>query len=305
MLRQIRFNEVVTRDGFQNEPRFVPTATKVALIDALSECGFSKIEVTSFASPSAVPMLRDAPEVMARIKRFAGVRYTALVPNARGAERALEARCDELNFVTSATEAHNSANLRMSREDSFAELRNILRHVGLGISINVSISCCFGCVFQGRVLPDEVFVWIARFAALGIREMTICDTVGIASPDQAASMARELKRQFSQLQFTFHFHDTRGMGLANVMASASEGINSFDGSLGGLGGCPYAPGATGNVCSEDTVHMLEAMGYNTGVDVERVATLARRLPTIVGHEVPGKIATVYKGHCAEGNVRAR
>lgn len=292
MVQMISFNEMVTRDGFQIEPRFVPTSAKVALVDALSECGFAKIEVTSFASPSAVPMLRDAQEVMTRIKRLPNVTYTALVPNTRGAERALEANVDELSFVMSATEAHNQANLRMAREDSFAELRNILRRVDGRAPVNVSFSCCFGCVFEGNVPQQQVLEWIARFAGLGIREITVCDTVGMASPNHAASMAEELRRRFPYLRFTFHFHDTRGMGLANLLASVKEGISSFDGSLGGLGGCPYAPGATGNICSEDAVNMLEAMGYRTGVDLERLVVVARKLPEIVGHQIPGKIANV-------------
>jgi hydroxymethylglutaryl-CoA lyase len=292
MSQKISFNEVVTRDGFQMETHFVPTATKVALLDALGECGFAKIEVTSFAAPSAIPMLLDADKVMSRIKRRLGVTYTALVPNTRGAERALEVSADELCFVMSATQAHNQANLRMGMEESLTELGHILRRVGDSARVNVALSCCFGCVFEGPVPQARVLEWVTRFADLGIRQITVCDTIGVASPDRVERLAQALQRQFPLLQFTFHFHDTMGMGLANVLAAAAQGIRCFDGSLGGLGGCPCSPGATGNICSEDAVNMLETMGYSTGVDLQRLVALARQLPQIVGHSIPSKMANV-------------
>ena len=214
-MTRIHFNEVVTRDGFQIEPEFINTDTKVALIDALSLCGFAKIEVTSFTSAKAIPMLRDAEAVMGRIRRLPGVEYTVLVPNVRGAERALESRADELNLVMSISETHNLANLRM---------------------------------------------------------------------------AQALQACHAGLQLALHFHNTRGMGLANLLAAVQAGMTRFDGSLGGLGGCPYAPGASGNICSEDAIHMLQAMGYDTGIDVTRLMSVARGLPAIVNHEVPGQLA---------------
>ena len=289
-MTKIYFHEVVTRDGFQMEPEFVATDDKVALIDALSACGYAKIEVTSFVSPKAIPMLRDADEVMARIQRMPGVDYTVLVPNMRGAERALQAKADELNLVMSMSEAHNNANLRMTMAQSFAALVDITRRAEGLAAVNVSLSCAFGCPMQGDVLASVVLDYAQRFAGVGVRGITFCDTTGMAHPAQVSRMAQAALKQLSQLQLTMHFHNTRGMGLANVLAAVHSGIARFDGSLGGLGGCPYAPGASGNVCSEDAIHMLDAMGYDTGLNVDKLLALARQLPQIVGHPVPGQAA---------------
>ncbi|HYD76475.1 hydroxymethylglutaryl-CoA lyase [Ramlibacter sp.] len=289
-MTRIYFNEVVTRDGFQSEPAFIPTDAKVALIDELSDCGYAKVEVTSFTSPRAIPMLRDADDVMQRIRRVPGVEYTVLVPNLRGAERALAARADELNLVMSTSETHNLANLRMPRETSFDGLKAVIDRVAGQVPVNVSLSTCFGCPMEGEVPQQEVLRWAVRFAELGVRGLTICDTTGMAHPAQVARMCEALQRRFGDLQLTLHFHNTRGMGLANVLAAVQQGVTRFDGSLGGLGGCPYAPGATGNICSEDAIHMLDAMGYDTGMDLDRLLAVARRLPEIVGHAVPGQLA---------------
>ena len=289
-MTRIFFNEVVTRDGFQIELSFVPTDDKVKLINELSECGYAKIEVTSFTSPKAIPMLRDAEEVMGRIVRFPGVEYTVLVPNLRGAERAFESMADEFNLVMSASETHNLANLRMTREKSFAGLAEVIRYVNGKIPINVSLSTSFGCPMEGEVPQKVVEEFVHRFSDLGVRGVTICDTTGMANPIQVARMSDSLRKKFDRLQLTMHFHNTRGMGLANVLAAVQGGIIRFDGSLGGLGGCPYAPGASGNICSEDAIHMLDAMGYETGMDIVRLVNLARELPTIVGHPVPGQVA---------------
>ena len=289
-MSRIYFNDVVTRDGFQIEPNFIPTDDKVKLVDELSECGFAKIEVTSFTSPKAIPMLRDAEEVMGRIKRVQGVEYTVLVPNLRGAERALEAKADEFNLVMSTSETHNLANLRMGREKSFAGLAEVIAFVDGRTPINVSLSTCFGCPMEGEVPQDAVEAFAQRFADLGVRGLTICDTTGMANPDQVKRMCDALQKRFPNLQLTLHFHNTRGMGLANILAAVQSGIVRFDGSLGGLGGCPYAPGASGNVSSEDAIHMLDAMGYDTGMNIPKLLQLAKELPHIVGHEVPGQVA---------------
>lgn len=290
MTQRIFFNEVATRDGFQIEPAFIPTDTKVALVDALSECGYAKIEVTSFTSPKAIPMLRDADEVMGRLRRVPGVEYTVLVPNLRGAERALEARADELNLVMSTSETHNLANLRMPMARSFAALSEVITLVDGRTPVNVSLSCCFGCPMEGEVPQASVLDWVARFSDQGVRGVTICDTTGMAHPAQVSRMVEALQARFPNLQFTLHFHNTRGMGLANVLAAVQGGITRFDGSLGGLGGCPYAPGASGNISSEDAIHMLDAMGYDTGMDLPRLLAIARQMPDIVGHDVPGQVA---------------
>ena len=289
-VKRIYFNEVATRDGLQIEPNFIATSDKVALVDALSDCGYAKIEVTSFTSPKAIPMLRDAEEVMGRIRRVPGVEYTVLVPNLRGAERALASRADELNLVMSVSETHNLANLRMPREQSFAALQAVIRHVDGRTPINISLSCSFGCPMEGEVQQEEVLRWSERFADLGVRGLSICDTTGMAHPAQVSRMVDALQKRFADRQLTLHFHNTRGMGLANMLAAVQGGIERFDGSLGGLGGCPYAPGASGNVASEDAIHMLDAMGYDTGIDLSKLLALARQLPEIVGHDVPGQVA---------------
>ena len=289
-MKRIYFNEVVTRDGFQMEPEFVATDDKIALIDALSACGYAKIEVTSFTSPKAIPMLRDAKDVMARIKRLPGIEYTVLVPNLRGAERAFEARADELNLVMSMSETHNRANLRMSMAQSFAALSEIIRRSQGLAAINVSLSTAFGCPMEGDVSQAVVLGYAQRFVDAGVRGLTICDTTGMAHPAQVSRMADAVQTLTGQLQLTMHFHNTRGMGLANVLAAVQSDITRFDGSMGGLGGCPYAPGASGNVCSEDAIHMLDAMGYETGMDLDKLLAVARQMPIIVGHTVPGQLA---------------
>ena len=288
-MTRLYFNDVVARDGFQIEPNFIPTEDKIRLIDGLSQCGFAKIEVTSFTSPKAIPMLRDAEELMGRIFRTPGVEYTVLVPNLRGAERAFESRADEFNLVLSASETHNLANLRMTREKSFSGLVEVIRHVDGRTPINVSLSTAFGCPMEGNVPQAVVEEFVKRFVDLGVRGVTICDTTGMAHPTQVARMADDLQKQFAELQLTFHFHNTRGMGLANVLAAVQSGIVRFDGSLGGLGGCPYAPGASGNISSEDAIHMLDAMGYDTGINIPKLIDLARELALIVGHSVPGQV----------------
>jgi hydroxymethylglutaryl-CoA lyase len=288
-MKRVFFNEVAPRDGLQIEPAFVPTAEKIALVDALSQCGFAKIEVTSFTSAKAIPMLADAEQVMARIRRVPGVEYTVLVPNVRGAERALEVRPDELNVVMSMSESHNRANLRMSREESFAKLTDVIKLAQGRVPVNVSLSTAFGCPFEGDVPQASVMAWADRFAQLGVRGLTFCDTTGMAHPLQVRRVADEAVKRFAGLQLTFHFHDTRGMGLANLMAAFDSGVHRFDASLGGLGGCPYAPGASGNVATEDAVHMLDAIGCDTGIDLVRLIDVARALPGLVGHAVPGQL----------------
>jgi hydroxymethylglutaryl-CoA lyase len=190
----------------------------------------------------------------------------------------------------STSETHNLANLRMPREKSFAALAEVVRVVAGRTPINVSLSTCFGCPMEGEVPQEEVLAFAQRFADLGVRGLTICDTTGMANPAQVARMCEALQQRFAGLQLTLHFHNTRGMGLANVLAAAQQGITRFDGSLGGLGGCPYAPGASGNISSEDAIHMLDAMGYDTGIDLPRLLQVARALPAIVGHAVPGQVA---------------
>jgi hydroxymethylglutaryl-CoA lyase len=289
--RRIRMHEVGPRDGLQAEAAFVPTADKIALVNALSAAGMAKIEVTAFVSPKAIPALRDAEVVLREIERRPGVVYTALVPNVRGAERAIESRADELNLVMSASESHNGSNLRMTREQSFAALTEVARSAAqAGVPVNVSLSCSFGCPMEGDVDPAGVLGWCARHVEqLGARGVTLCDTTGMAYPPQVAALVRAFGERWPGIELTLHFHNTRGMGLANVLAAIDAGAQRFDASVGGIGGCPYAPGATGNVCSEEIVHALALMGYDTGIDLPTLLDAARRLPGLIGHEVPSQL----------------
>ncbi|WP_426220701.1 hydroxymethylglutaryl-CoA lyase [Pseudomonas sp. DWRC2-2] len=294
-MKRLYLQEVATRDGFQNEKTFIDTEQKIALLDELSQCGYAKIEVTSFTSPKAIPALRDAEAVMAGIRRQKGVEYTVLVPNVRGAERALGCGIDEANLVMSVSEPHNRSNLRMTRDQSFAQLRDIVGVIGHGpVAVNVSLSTVFGCPMQGDVPADDVLGWVERFAELGVRGVTLCDTTGMAYPTQVEALSRQVRERFPELQLTLHFHNTRGMALANTLAALEAGIDRFDASLGGLGGCPYAPGASGNVCMEDLVHMLDLMGYDTGLQLDRVLAASARLPGLIGHATPSQILKAGK-----------
>lgn len=283
----VYIQEVAPRDGLQNESVFVDTADKITLINRLSECGYTKIETTSFTSPKAIPALRDADEVLNRINRRAGVVYSALIPNVRGLERALACDIDEVNFVMSVSETHNRTNLRMSRNQSLGQLRDIAMALrGTDVTLNVSFSTVFGCPMEGDVESSEVQRLVAHAMDAGAHGITLCDTTGMAFPTQVAKIGDETVRRYPNTTVTMHFHNTRGMAMANVLASLDVGITHFDASLGGLGGCPYAPGASGNVCTEDMVHMLELMGYNTGLDFDAILDTAETLPTLIGRELP-------------------
>lgn len=289
--KRLFVNEVATRDGFQMEARFIPTDDKIALIDRLGTLGYAKIEVTSFTSAKAIPALRDGEEVMQRIGRQPGVVYTALVPNLRGAERALESRIGEFNIVMSVSETHNLGNLRMTREQSFAQLAEVIALARqAGVPVNVSLSCVFGCPMEGEVPLAGVLEWIGRFAALQVRGITLCDTTGMAFPTQVQVLCEAVMARHPGLQWTAHFHNTRGMGLANTVAAVEAGIERLDMSLGGIGGCPYAPGATGNVATEDVVHMLQCMGYDTGMDLEGLIDAASELEALVQHDLPSQVS---------------
>lgn len=289
--RRIYLQEVGTRDGLQAEAAFVPTEDKVALVDALSDAGLAKIEVTAFVSPKAIPALRDAEQVLREIRRKPGVVYSALVPNVRGAERAIESRAGELNLVMSASESHNLSNLRMTREQSFAGLAEVAAIArAAGVAVNVSLSCSFGCPMEGDVPLKTVLDWCGRYVdVLGAHGVTLCDTTGMAYPTQVAEFTAAFRACWPDTELTLHFHNTRGMGLANVLAAIAAGADRFDASFGGIGGCPYAPGASGNVCTEEIAHALALMGYDTGIDLALLVATAARLPALIGHDIPSQI----------------
>ncbi|MBS0475267.1 MAG: hydroxymethylglutaryl-CoA lyase [Proteobacteria bacterium] len=292
--RRVHINDVAMRDGLQIEAVFVPTEQKIAMVNALSQTGLSKIEVTSFTSPKAIPALRDAEQVMMEIARVPGVRYVALAPNMRGAQRALECRVDEINLVMSASETHNLANTGMTLAQSRKVLTDIIREARGRAAVNISISTAFGCPMEGHVAPETVYALGDWFASQGADGITLCDTTGMANPMQVAELADGLDQRWPGVELTLHFHNTRGMGLANVIAGLIAGIDRYDASLGGVGGCPYAPGATGNICTEDLVHMLDTMGVATGVDVDRLLVCAARLPAMLVHDIPGAVVRAGK-----------
>lgn len=289
--RRIHMQEVGTRDGLQSESAFVPSAEKIALVNVLSQTGISRIEVTAFVSALAIPALKDAEIVMNEITRQPGVIYTALVPNLMGAQRAIAARTDELNMVMSATETHNLSNLRMTQEQSFSSLVSVAALAkDAGVGLNVSLSCCFGCPMDGEVELGTVMQWCHRFMDTpGVTGISLCDTTGMAYPNQVNEWVKSFLASWSASILTLHFHNTRGMGLANILAAIDAGAFRFDASLGGMGGCPYAPGASGNVCTEEVVHALELMGYDTHVDLDVLMGAARRLPALIGREVPSQL----------------
>jgi hydroxymethylglutaryl-CoA lyase len=287
----IVIQEVAPRDGLQIEPNWIETSDKIQLIDSLSAIGFRRIEVSSFVSPKAVPSLRDAAEVFARIARRAGTIYVALIPNLTGAELALAARADELNFVMSASETHHRANMNMTQEHSLAALAEIVQSAhASGTPVNATVATAFGCPFEGVQPFRKVLDIVRRYLDLGADGITLADTTGMANPNQVCQLVAEVLLLVPADRLTLHFHNTRGLGLVNVLAAYDTGARRFDAALGGLGGCPFAPGATGNVCTEDLVNLCHEIGLKTGLGLDGLIDLSRRLPGLVGHDVPGQVA---------------
>ena len=293
--KRVTICEVGTRDGFQIEPGFIPTEQKIEVVDRLSATGMPKIEVTSFVSPKAVPQLRDAEEVMARITRRPGTVYSALVPNDKGAVRAVDARVDEIHTVVSASESHNLANVNMTIAESMVKLRAVAEVARRArVAIAAGISCSFGCPFEGEVPVDRLESVVARLVDLGARAIGLADTTGMANPAQVARVLERLMPRFPGIEWTLHTHDTRAMAIPNVLAAMEMGVTQVDASIGGLGGCPFAPGASGNVCTEDLIHCLHAMGVDTGVDLDALIATSRRVQEIVGRPLPGQIVKAGK-----------
>lgn len=292
MKTRVFINDVAVRDGFQIEKDFIPTETKVGMIDALSQTGLAKIEVASFVNPKLVPNMRDGEQVLTQIRRKPGVLYSAIALNLKGVERAaaLAARPDEINVVMSVSETHNRANANRTHAQSLAEYSEVVKIAkSVGMLVNGALSTSFGCPFEGRVPEERVIEFAQRFFDMGFDGVSLADTTGMANPKQVESLAGKVVKRFPRSEITLHFHNTRGMGLANVMAGLNAGVFHYDGSIAGLGGCPFAPGATGNICTEDLVNMLEDLGYDTGVDLDKLLACARRIPDIVHHDVPGQV----------------
>ena len=283
--RAVRLREVGPRDGFQNEPETIATADKVRLIDMLSASGLRRLEVTSFVRPDVIPQLADAEEVLAAIQRREGVAFSVLIPNERGLERALglRDRFDEISVFLSASETHNRKNVNRSIEESLAGLEATLATAGeAGLRREGVIATSFGCPYEGEVPPERVFEIAERLAAAGCEEIGFGDTTGMANPRQVHEFFAAARERLAGVELTAHFHNTRGQGLANVLAALEEGVDSFEASFGELGGCPVPPGSTGNVSSEDVVSMLHEMGIETGIDLPRLVEASRAAQEVLG-----------------------
>lgn len=288
-----RFVEVVEvgpRDGFQIEKDFIPTSEKIAIVNGLIDAGVRHLEVTSFVSPRAVPQLADAAEVVAGIDRSKGAFITALVPNVKGAERAAETGIDAMVVFCSASETHNRKNVNRSVEASlegFGEIVRIAERAGK--QVVGAIATSFGCPFEGDVPPAAVVRVARAYRDLGIRHIGLGDTTGMATPPTVQAVVRALRAETPELDIALHFHNTRGVGLANVLVGLAEGVTRYDSSVAGLGGCPFAAGATGNICTEDLVYLLHESGYNTGIDLDKLIEVSRHVEDVIGRTLPGQV----------------
>ena len=282
--------EVGPRDGFQMERNFIPTETKIGLINALIRTGIRRIEVTSFISPKAIPQMRDAEEVVAAVDRPPGVRLEALVPNPKGAENAARARVDQMRIFLSASEAHNRSNVNRTIEESLTGFEDVVRIAHEAkIALGADVAVAFGCPFEGNVPVEQVGRIVDRLLGLGIREITLGDTTGMATPPLVRERCEYLLSSHPELELGLHFHNTRGIGLVNVYEGLRMGITCFESSVAGLGGCPFAPGATGNVCTEDLVYLLHETGIETGIDLKALINVAKRVEEVIGRSLPGQV----------------
>jgi hydroxymethylglutaryl-CoA lyase len=288
--RRITIVEVAPRDGLQNEAAFVPTQEKIALVDRLADAGHTTIEVSAFVSPKWVPQMADAAEVFAGITRRPGVRYTALVPNLQGLARAREARVDEVAVFPAASETFSRRNINQTVDEAIANAERICDAArGAGVQVRAYLSTSFGCPFEGAVAPARVAELTARLVDAGAHEVALSDTIGIAHPRQVSDVLHEATKRVPASNLALHFHDTRGTALVNVYAGLEAGVSTFDASAGGLGGCPYAPGATGNLATEDLVYLLDGLGMTTGVRLEAIVEASRAIEPHVGHALPSRV----------------
>jgi hydroxymethylglutaryl-CoA lyase len=281
--------EVGPRDGLQNESRMVPTDDKVKLIDALSETGLRAIEITSFVNPKWIPQLADGGEVSRRIARKPGLAYSALVPNRQGLDAAVASGMKEVAVFMSASETHNKKNVNKTIAQTLAAFRETVPPaLAAGLRVRAYVSTVYGCPYEGAVDPAKAVELSLALKALGCYQISLGDTIGVANPRQVRDVLSRVLAEIAIPEVAVHFHDTRGTALANILVAVEMGITTVDAALGGLGGCPYAPGASGNVATEDVVYMLEGMGVRTGVDLDKLVDCARLASTLVGHEVPSK-----------------
>jgi hydroxymethylglutaryl-CoA lyase len=292
--REVRIREVGPRDGFQNEPEVIPTEEKVRLIGMLAEAGLRRIELTSFVRPDVIPQLADGEEVLTRFEPREEVSYSVLIPNRKGLDRALPLRdrFQEANFFLSASETHNRRNVNRSIAESLADLEGTIPAAGdAGVRCEGVISTSFGCPYEGEVDPDRVFEIAARLVEFGCAEIAFGDTTGMANPRQVREFFELAAERLPSVELTAHFHNTRGQGLANVLAALEAGIESFESSFGELGGCPVPPGSTGNISTEDLVSMLEEMGVGTGVELPKLIEASSEAQKVLGRPLGAHLLT--------------
>lgn len=294
--KQVQIKEVGPRDGLQNEMTFIPTEEKIKFINRLSNTGLNYIEVTSFVHPKWIPQLADAVEVLQEIKRHTDITYAALVPNSKGLERALDAGVDEVSVFMSASEGHNKSNINKSIDETFLVLKEVVDGaLAAGKTVRGYISTVISCPYDGYTKPEQVVYVAEKLFGMGITEISLGDTIGVGVPTQVDALLREMLRYFQAEQLAMHFHDTRGTALANVMTSLSHGITKFDSAIGGLGGCPYAKGASGNVATEDLLYLLHEMGIETGIDLKKIQQTALSIEGVIGRKLSSKLAAIARG----------
>ena len=287
--------EVGPRDGLQNESATIATADKIAFVDALSAAGLPVIEVSAFVSPTWVPQMADAEAVFAGITRRAPTRYTALAPNLRGLDRAVSARVDEVAIFAAASESFSRRNINQSIDDSLRTYEAVcVTARERGLRVRAYLSTAFGCPFEGAVDPGQVAAITTRLLGMGAYEVAVSDTIGVAHPGQVRSLVPRLLSGVPAQQIALHFHDTRGTALANVLAALDLGIRTFDASAGGLGGCPYAPGATGNLATEDLIYLLDGLGAETGVDLDALIRASLAVEETIGRPLPSRVLQARK-----------
>jgi hydroxymethylglutaryl-CoA lyase len=281
--------EVGPRDGLQNESRLIPTEDKITLIDALSSTGLRAIEITSFVNPKWIPQLADAVEVAQRVKRAPGVLYSALVPNRQGFDSAVKAGMTEIAVFLSASETHNKKNVNKTIAATLQAFTEVVPPaLERGMRVRAYVSTVYGCPYEGRVDPNKALELCRALRAMGCYQISLGDTIGVANPLQVRDVLSRVLAEIPRDAVAVHFHDTRGTALANILMAVDMGVTTVDAALGGLGGCPYAPGASGNVATEDVIYMLEEMGVSTGVNLDALIDCSRLASTLVGHEMPSK-----------------
>jgi len=297
--------EVGPRDGLQNEARQVPTAEKIRFIDSLIASGIRDIEITSFVSPKWIPQLADSVEVARGVRRPPGVRMSALVPNRRGLETALAAGMKEVAVFMSASETHNKKNVNKTIAETLAAFDEVVPHArAAGVPVRAYLSTVFGCPYEGDVDPEVVVALTGQLRDLGVYQVSISDTIGVANPKQVEDVLGRVLAKHPASSLAVHFHDTQGTALANCVVALTLGITTIDSAAGGLGGCPYAPGAAGNLATEDVVAMLHGMGVKTGIDLDKLTEASRTAATFVGHELPSKYLKAHIGKQARARRRA-